>query len=121
MVKDSPLRNKSMDFAVRIVALSRTLREERKEFSLADQLLRAGTSIGANLAEAAYATSLKDFLNKCKISLKECAETQFWLALLAKCGFFTEDRLAPLKEDCEELRKMLSATCKTTEERLTQQ
>lgn len=68
-MKESPLRNKSLDFAVRVVQTSRTLREEKREFALADQFLRSGTSIGANLSEAAFAPSSKDFLNKCKISL----------------------------------------------------
>ena len=117
-MKESPLRDKSMDFAVRIVALSRALRDERKEFALADQVLRSGTSIGANLAEAAFAPSKKDFVNKCKIALKECSETRFWLELFARCRFFEPGRLSPLQAECEELRKMLSATCKTAEERI---
>lgn len=117
-MKESPLREKSMAFAVRIVALARALREERKEFALADQVLRSGTSIGANLAEAAFAPSRKDFLNKCKIALKECSETRFWLDLFVRSEILPESRLSDLRTECEELRKMLSATCKTTEERL---
>ena len=117
-MKESPLREKSMAFAVRIVALARALREERKEFALADQVLRSGTSIGANLAEAAFAPSRKDFLNKSKIALKECSETRFWLDLFVRSDLLPESRLAALRDECEELRKMLSSTCKTTEERL---
>ncbi len=118
MPKESPLRIKSMDFAVKIVALGRSLREKHKEFAMADQVLRSGTSIGANLAEAAFAPSLKDFLNKCKIFLKECSETQFWLELFVRCGLLLPEEAATLRNECMELRKMLSATCKTTEERL---
>ena len=116
-MKESPLREKSMAFAVRIVALARALREERKEYSLADQVLRSGTSIGANLAEAAFSPSRKDFLNKCKIALKECSETRFWLDLFVRSNLLSESRLSALRDECEELRKMLSATCKTIEER----
>lgn len=107
-----------MDFAVRIVALSRILRDEHKEYALADQILRAGTSIGANLSEAAFATSRKDFLSKCKIAQKECAETRFWLDLFIRSSIFPRSRLASLHSSCTELLNMLSATCKTTEERL---
>ncbi len=119
--QESPLQEKSMAFAVRIVALARTLRDECKEFAIADQVLRSGTSIGANLAEAAFATSKKDFLLKAKIALKECSETRFWLTLLVRSGLFTAPRLASLLSSCNELLRMLAATCKTTEERLKSQ
>ena len=117
-MKESPLREKSMDLAVRIIKLANALREERKEYALADQVLRSGTSVGANLAEAAFAPTKKDFLNKCKIALKESSETLFWLDLFIRAGFFPETRLSEIRNECEELRKMLSASCKTVEERL---
>lgn len=115
---ENPLQEKSMEFAVRIVSLSRTLRDECKEYALADQVLRSGTSIGANLAEAAFATSKKDFLVKAKIALKECSETRFWLKLLIRSKIFPKSRLSPLLSSCTELLRMLVSTCKTTEERL---
>ena len=114
--KDDPLKAKSMDFAVRIVRLAQWLRDERKEFSLADQILRSGTSIGANLAEARYASSRKDFLNKCTISRKECSETLFWLELLGRAEILSSSQADSLQKDCDELRRLLSATCKTIEE-----
>ena len=117
-MKDSPLREKSMDFAVRIVALARAIRDECKEYALADQVLRSGTAIGANLAEAAFAPTKMDFLNKNKIALKECSETRFWLDLFARTSIFPPSRLAPLHSACEELLKMLSSTCKTLESSL---
>ena len=117
-MKDSPLRNKSMDFAVQVVETSRRLREEKREFALADQFLRSGTSIGANLSEAAFAPSPKDFLNKCKIALKECSETLFWIQLFSRCALLPAKEAESLCADCEELRKMLSASCKTVEERM---
>ena len=114
-MKDDPLKEKSMAFAVRAVKLARWLREEKKEFSLADQVLRSGTSIGANLAEARYAASRKDFLNKCKIAQKECAETFFWIQLLRRCDYLSTEQAKSLADDCDELRRILSATCKTIE------
>lgn len=120
-IQKSPLREMSMDFAVRIVALARELRNGPKEYALADQVLRSGTSIGANLAEATFAASRKEFLLKCKIALKECSETRFWLDLLARASIFPTSRLAPLRTTCTELLRMLAATCKTTQERLSNQ
>jgi four helix bundle protein len=120
-MKDSPLRNKSLDFAVRVVQLSRMLRDEKREYALADQFLRSGTSIGANLSEAACAPSPKDFLNKCKISLKECSEALFWIRLFERCELLPANETESIRADCEELRKMLSASCKTVEERLADQ
>ncbi len=117
-MRSDPLREKSMRFAVRIVKLNHRLREERKEFALADQILRSGTSIGANLAEAVYAPSSRDFLNKNKIALKECSETIFWLDLLHRSELISDESFSSLYADCTELRKMLSSACKTTEERI---
>ena len=116
--KADPLREKSMAFAVRIVKLNHWLRDEKKEFSLADQLLRSGTSIGANLSEAVYAPTQRDFLNKNKIALKECSETLFWIELLHRSAILTNEQADSINKDCSELRKMLSSTCKTIEERL---
>ena len=80
---------------------------------MSKQLLRSGTSIGANLAEAECAISKKDFLAKIYIALKECAETRYWLELLHETDFLSEAQFSSIYADCEELRKMLSATTKT--------
>ena len=77
--KTGILRRKSLRFAVRIVNLSKYLKEEKKEYTLSTQILKSGTSIGANLAESATAFSKKDFISKVYISLKECSETLYWL------------------------------------------
>ena len=106
-------RNKSKRFSVRIVNLYLYLCEEKREFVLSKQLLRCGTSIGANLAEAECAISRKDFLSKVYIALKECAETKYWLELLNETGYLTDAQFQSVYSDCEELRKMLSATTKT--------
>ena len=104
---------KSKRFAVRIVKLYKYLCEEKHEYVLSKQLLRSGTSIGANLAEAECAISKKDFLSKIYIALKECAETKYWLELLNETEYLTEAQFQSIFSDCEELRKMLSATTKT--------
>lgn len=106
-------RRKSKRFSVRIVNPYRYLCEEKREFILSKQLLRCGTSIGANLAEAECAISRKDFLAKVYIALKECAETKYWLELQNETGYLTDVQFQSVYSDCEELRKMLSATTKT--------
>lgn len=104
---------KSKRFAVRIVRLYQYLCNEKKEYILSKQLLRSGTSIGANLAEAECAISKKDFLSKVYIALKECAETKYWLELLFDTEYLTSAEFDSIVKDCEELRKMLSSTTKT--------
>ncbi len=105
---------KSLAFSKRIVNLYRHLCNEQKEYVLAKQILRSGTSIGANLAEARYGISKKDFLSKVYIALKECAETAYWLELLYSTDYLSEPEFRSLLADCEELRRMLSATTKST-------
>ena len=107
---------KSKAFAIRIVRLYQYLKDEKKEAVLSKQLLRAGTSIGANLAEAECAISRNDFLAKIYIALKETVETQYWLELLSKTDYLTEPQFISMNQDAEELRKMLSATTKTMSE-----
>lgn len=113
MEEEKTAKYKSKKFAVRIVRLYQYLCNEKKEFVLSKQLLRSGTSIGANLAEAECAISRKDFLSKVYIALKECSETLYWLELLEETDYLTEQEFQSLNADCEELKKMLSATTKT--------
>ena len=109
-------QGKSLAFAKRIVSAYQYLCEEKREYVLSKQLLRSGTSIGANIAEAQYGSSRKDFLNKLYIALKECAETLYWLELLASCGYFSETQHQSLHEDCNEIRKLLSSITKSVKE-----
>ena len=81
---------------------------------MSKQLLRSGTSIGANIAEAQYGSSRKDFLNKLYIALKECAETLYWLELLSSCGYISPSEYESLFHDCDELRRILSSSTKST-------
>ena len=113
MARDSVTLDKSKNFAIRIVRLYQYLCTEKKEFVLSKQLLRSGTSIGANLAEAIYGISDKDFLSKMYISLKECAETKYWLELLFKTDYLTEQQYQSINEDCTELIKLLTSSAKT--------
>ena len=106
-------RNKSKRFAIRTVKLYQYLCDEKREFVMSKQLLRSGTSIGANLAEAECAISKKDFLAKVYIALKECSETKYWLELLHETGYLSGDQFQSIFADCEEIRRMLSATTKT--------
>ena len=116
MGEGSTVKAKSLVFAKRVVKVYRYLREEKNEYVLSKQLLRSGTSIGANITEAQYASSKKDFLAKQYIALKECAETLYWLELLYSDAYLTEPEYRSLQRDCEELRKMLSAITKNTKE-----
>ena len=107
------LKEKSLLFAKRTVHAYQYLRDEKKEYVLSKQMLRSGTSIGANIAEAQYGSSRKDFLAKFYIALRECAETLYWLELLYSCGYFSDCEYQSLQEDCEELRRLLSAATKS--------
>jgi four helix bundle protein len=118
MEKEKTVRFKSKKFAVRIVNLYKHLSAEKKEFVLSKQLLRSGTSIGANLAEAEYGISDKDFLSKVYIALKEAAETIYWIDILFDTDYITLAEYDSLKQDCEEILKMLKATTKTLSTKL---
>lgn len=111
---DNVIVGKSKAFAVRIVKLYKHLTECKNEYVLAKQLLRSGTSIGANIAEAECAISKKDFLSKMYIAYKECAETKYWLELLQLTGYITDKEYNSIIKDCIELFKLLTAITKNT-------
>ncbi len=108
---------KSKRFAVRIVKLYQYLCKDKKEYMLSKQLLRSGTSIGANIAEANCAFSEKDFLAKMYIAFKECAETEYWLELLHESEILSEQEYRSIIADCNEIKKLLSAITKTTKKK----
>ena len=110
-----PARQKGKAFGQRIVRVSLFLKGKR-EFVLSDQILRSGTSIGANIVEAEYGISKKDFHFKMYIAYKECMETLYWLDMLHAGNFITEKQYQSLRKDCEELERLLSAITKTTKE-----
>lgn len=113
MDNENTVKFKSKKFAVRIVNLYKYLCDDKKEFVLSKQLLRSGTSIGANIAESECAVSKKDFVNKIYIALKECVETIYWLDLLYETNYIEEKAYESIQKDCEELRKMMSSITKT--------
>jgi four helix bundle protein len=106
--------DKCLNFAVRVVNLCDFLNKEMKEFKIADQLYRSGTSIGANYSEAQCAISRNDFLAKVYISLKECNESLFWLQLLHRTNKINKEQFESIYGDCEELKRMLTSITKTT-------
>ena len=110
------LEEKSFQFAIRIVDLYRFLIDTKKDFVLSKQMLRAGTSIGANVAEAQFAQSKADFVSKMHISLKEANETRYWLRLLEASNLIDNTLLISIMTDCNELINMLVSTCKTSKE-----
>ena len=109
-------RAKSKSFAIRIIKLYGYLCESKKEFIISKQLLRSGTSIGANIVEATYAISRKDFLAKNYIAFKECGETIYWLELLHETGYLTEQEFNSIYSEAVELSKILSSITKTVKE-----
>lgn len=113
MSTDSIAKQKSMAFAKRIVHLYRYLVEEHNEYIMAKQLLRSGTSIGANIAEAIYGSSRKDFVAKLQIAEKEAAETLYWLELLNSCSYIPDKLYQSLSSDCSELLAILSASIRS--------
>lgn len=117
-MKESVLRTKSKNFAIQIVYLYKYLCDEKREYTMSRQLLRSGTSIGANIMEAQFAQSLPDFVSKMSIALKEANETQYWLELLMETGYLDELQSEELAHNCSELIKMLHATVKTSKQRL---
>ncbi len=116
--RENLVLDKSKLFALRIVRLYQFLCEDKREYVLSKQLLRSGTSIGANLAEAQYGISNKDFLAKAYIALKECAETDYWLNLLHQAEYLSEPEFNSINADCVELMKLLTAVTKTMKNRL---
>lgn len=113
---ESVVFEKSKNFALRIIALYKYLCDEKREFILSKQLLRSGTSIGANIAEANCACSRKDFLAKMYIAFKESAETAYWLELLYKAQYLTQAQYDSINADCGELQKLLSSITKSLKE-----
>ena len=111
--QESILRTKSKAFALRVIKLYKYLKCEHREHVLSSQILRSGTSIGANIAEAGYAQTTADFVTKLHISLKEAAETRYWIELLGESDYISLSAMESLQEDCEELLRILTASLKT--------
>ena len=113
MAKDNLLLDKALYFAARIVKLCRYLQQEKRETIISKQIVRSGTSIRANANEAIYGVSKADFISKLQISLKETAETEYWLRLLVLSEYLIEVEGESLLQDCLEIKRILIATLKT--------
>lgn len=119
MEADNIILSKSKAFAVRIVRLYQYLCNDKKEFVLSKQLLRSGTSIGANVKEAVRGQSKPDFISKMSIALKEAAETEYWLELLYETDYLDETQFQSIYTDNQELLKILTSIVKSSKERRT--
>jgi len=113
-MSENIIQKKSYAFSVRIVKLYIFLKEEKKEYTLGKQILRSGTSVGANVEEAIGGISRKDFRNKLAISYKEARETQYWLNLLFDTDFISAEQHKSLSNDCQEILKILFSIIKSS-------
>ncbi|MCQ2188838.1 MAG: four helix bundle protein [Paludibacteraceae bacterium] len=120
-MKENIVESKSLDFAVRCVNLYKYLNSEKKEYILSKQLVRSGTSIGANIKEAIRGQSNADFLSKMSISLKEANETEYWLTLLTKTNYITDFQSQSMIDDCNELIALLISITKTAKQNIEKQ
>ena len=116
MSQDSVILTKSLKFAARIVKLYQYLTKEKHETVISKQIIRSGTSIGANANEAIYGVSKSDFIAKLQISLKETAETEYWLRLLVMSEYLSEPEGQSMIADCLEIKRILVSTLKTAKE-----
>lgn len=114
-MSESKLRTQSMDFAIHIINLVKSLKEKRESI-ISNQIGRSGTSIGANIHEAQYAHSKADFISKLQIALKEASETGYWLELLFKTNYISEAEYKLLNSACASIRVMLISSINTAKE-----
>ena len=112
-MSDSIMLEKAKDFAVDVINICRQIKTEYKESVLTNQLLRCGTSIGANIHESKYAQSKADFISKMQIALKECYESEYWLELLVRTGLLSLVRYNSIKSNCGTIRRMLISSINT--------
>lgn len=116
--KPNPLKDKSFQFALKVVKLYQFFSDQKKEYVLSKQFLRSGTSIGANIREAQNAQSKGDFIHKLSIAQKECDETLYWLELLNQSGYLEKEGFIPIHNDANELLKMLRSSILTTKQNI---
>ena len=110
---ESIMLEKAKDFAVDIINLCKSIREIHRESVLTNQLLRSGTSIGANIHESKYAQGTADFISKMQIALKECYESEYWLELLNRTKYISDDTYKNLRNQCGTIRRMLISSINT--------
>ena len=119
-MKENKLVEISKEFAVKIIGLDKAIRARGSNNAIINQLLRSGTSIGANIHEANYASSKADFINKLQIALKECYETDYWLDIFCESGIITAEEFDEMKEYCGKIRRMLISSITTAKKNSTE-
>ncbi len=117
-MKNNIVQEKSFEFAIRIVNLYKYLKDEKKEYVLSKQLLRSGTSVGANIEEGIGGQSKRDFIAKLQISLKEARETHYWLRLLKATNYLTENETEKILKECTDIKNILTAILKSTKQNI---
>ena len=117
-MSESIMLEKSKDFAVNVVEICKKIKSENRESVLTNQLLRSGTSVGANIHESKYAHSKADFVSKMQIALKECYESEYWLELLNRTGYMSDDEYRSLTSECGSIRRMLISSVNTVKAKM---
>jgi four helix bundle protein len=118
MKQENIIQTKSYEFAIKVVKLYRFLSEEKREYVLSKQLLRSGTSIGANVEEGIGGQSAKDFFAKLNIAYKEARESHYWLRLLKDTGYLEAEKATQYLNDCDELLRIMGSIIKTMKTKL---
>lgn len=115
-VSESVMLDKAKDFAVEVINVCKNIKEIKRESILTNQLMRSGTSIGANIHESKYAHSTADFISKMQIALKECYESEYWLELLNRTGYIGDEQYKTIINNCGQIRRMLISSINTVKE-----
>ena len=110
---ESIMLDKAKDFAVEIINMCKSIKETKRESVLTNQLMRSGTSIGANIHESKYAHGTADFIAKMQIALKECYESEYWLELLNRTGYLSDEQYKIILNECGQIRRMLISSINT--------
>ena len=116
-MKESVLRTKAKEFSLHVIAVCDEIDTRKNRGALVNQIVRSATSVGANIHEAAYGTSLADFINKLQIALKECFETEYWIEMLHGSGSIPADTTKALTQECGELHAMLVSSITTAKKK----
>ena len=114
---ESIMLDKAKDFAVEIINMCKAIKETKRESVLTNQLMRSGTSIGANIHESKYAHGTADFIYKMQIALKECYESEYWLELLNRTGYIDDEQYKSIINNCGQIRRMLISSINTVKEK----
>ena len=114
---ESIMLDKAKDFAVEIINMCKEIKETKRESVLTNQLMRSGTSIGANIHESKYAHGTADFISKMQIALKECYESEYWLELLNRTGYLCDEQYKSILNNCGQIRRMLISSINTVKDK----